>query len=127
MGYYVGIIHKDPDSDYGISFPDFPGCVSAGATLEELSVMAEDALRGHIELMAEGGMDIPSPSSIDAIMKNPDFADGVPALIRAPDIADKTVRVNLSFKQSDLAAIDRNAEQRGQTRSAFLADVGALN
>jgi len=124
MGYYVGIIHKDPDSDYGISFPDFPGCISAAPTIEELKTMAEEALLGHIELMADGGEQIPSPSTIEAIMNDPDFADGVPALIKAPDIADKTVRVNLTIRQSDLNAIDRNAAQRGKNRSAYLAEVG---
>ena len=125
MGYYVGIIHKDDGGDYGISFPDIPGYVSAAATIEELSAGAEEALRGHIELMAEGGVAIPVPSTIEAIMKDPAFANGVPALIKAPDIADKTVRVNLTFKQSALNAIDRNAAQRGQNRSAYLAEVGA--
>ena len=54
-------------------------------------------------------------------MTDPDFADGLPALIHAPDIADPVVRVNVTFKRSTLAAIDRNAAQRGLSRSAFLA------
>ena len=54
-------------------------------------------------------------------MTDPDFADGLPALIHAPDIADPVVRVNVTFKRSTLAAIDRNAAQRGLTRSALLA------
>ena len=33
---YIGVVHKEPKSDYGISFPDFLGCVSAGKTLDEL-------------------------------------------------------------------------------------------
>ena len=32
---YIGLVHKDAGSDYGVSFPDRPGCVTAGATLEE--------------------------------------------------------------------------------------------
>ena len=36
MRHTIGVIHKDEKSDYGISFPDFPGCVSAGATLDEV-------------------------------------------------------------------------------------------
>ena len=30
---YVAIIHKDTDSDFGVSFPDFPGCITAGERL----------------------------------------------------------------------------------------------
>ena len=46
---YIAYLHKDSKSDFGVSFPDFPGCVSAGKTLEEARRMAEEALALHIE------------------------------------------------------------------------------
>jgi len=52
---YVAIIHKDPDSDFGVSFPDFPGCITAGRTLDEAKALALEALTGHIEVMREAG------------------------------------------------------------------------
>ena len=121
MGYYVGIIHKDPETDYGLCFPDFPGCVAAENNLEGLKAAAEAALAGHLQLLAETGAAVPPPPPIEAIMTDPSFADGLPALIHARDIADPVVRVNVTFKRSTLAAIDRNAAQRGRTRSALLA------
>lgn len=33
--HYVALIHKDPDSAYGVSFPDLHSCCSAGDTLDE--------------------------------------------------------------------------------------------
>ncbi|WP_420562627.1 type II toxin-antitoxin system HicB family antitoxin [Thalassobaculum sp.] len=125
MVYYVGIIHRDDGTDYGISFPDFPGCVSAGETVEELKANAEEALAAHIELLAEDGTVIPSPSSIDTVMADPDFRDGMPVLVRAPDTRDETVRINLTIRRSALASIDRNAAMHGLSRSAYLAKVGA--
>ena len=124
MVYYVGIIHRDEGTDYGISFPDFPGCVSAGETVETLKTNAEEALAGHIQLLAEDGGVIPAPSSIDAVMADPDFADGLPVLVSAPDGRDETIRVNLTFRRSALASIDRNAAMQGLSRSAYLAKVG---
>ncbi len=124
MVYYVGIIHRDEGTDYGISFPDFPGCVSAGETVETLKTNAEEALAGHIQLLAEDGGVIPSPSSIDAVMADPDFADGMPVLVSAPDGRDETIRVNLTLRRSALASIDRNAAMQGLSRSAYLAKVG---
>lgn len=124
MVYYVGIIHRDEGTDYGISFPDFPGCVSAGETVETLKTNAEEALAGHIQLLAEDGGVIPAPSSIDAVMADPDFADGMPVLVSAPDGRDETIRVNLTFRRSALASIDRNAAMQGLSRSAYLAKVG---
>jgi predicted RNase H-like HicB family nuclease len=44
MAEYIALIHKDPDSDFGVSFPDFPGCVTADATLEEARALAAEAL-----------------------------------------------------------------------------------
>ena len=52
---YIGLIHKDTGSEYGVSFPDFPGCVTAGVSLEEARVMAQEALTLHVEGMLEDG------------------------------------------------------------------------
>jgi predicted RNase H-like HicB family nuclease len=41
---YIAYLHKDGNSDFGVSFPDFPGCVTAGKTLEEARQMATEAL-----------------------------------------------------------------------------------
>ena len=35
MRNYIAILHKDQDSDFGVSFPDFPGCITAGSTLDD--------------------------------------------------------------------------------------------
>jgi predicted RNase H-like HicB family nuclease len=66
--YYIALVHKDPDSDFGVSFPDFPGLVTAGRTLEEAKAMAEEALALHIAGMEEDGEDIPEPLSLDELM-----------------------------------------------------------
>ncbi len=43
-------------------FPDLPGCMTQGETLEEAAAMAEDARRGWIEVEYERGNDIPLPT-----------------------------------------------------------------
>ena len=84
MRHYIGIVHKDPSSDFGVSFPDFPGCISAGETLAEAAALAQEALLAHIELMAEDGEAIPEPMTLDAALADPDFKDGVPILVPLP-------------------------------------------
>jgi predicted RNase H-like HicB family nuclease len=86
MRYYIGIIHKDEDSDFGISFPDFPGCISAGSDLAELSEMGKDALYMHISLLEEDGLPIPEPTSIDVIMEDSDNRTGIPVLVPAAEV-----------------------------------------
>ena len=45
---FIAFLRKDDGSDYGVEFPDVPGCVSAGRTVEEARTMAAEALAGHI-------------------------------------------------------------------------------
>lgn len=120
MRYYIGIIHKDADSDFGISFPDFPGCISAGSDLAELGVMGVEALAGHIALMVDEGMAVPEPTSMDLIMQDSNNRSGTPVLVPAPAISSKAIRVNITLPELDLSEIDAYAEAHGLTRSGFL-------
>ncbi|MFP5501801.1 MAG: type II toxin-antitoxin system HicB family antitoxin [Candidatus Sericytochromatia bacterium] len=124
MKAYIGIIHKDPGSCYGISFPDFPGCISAGDTLQEALLHGSEALGAHLRLMQQDGDPIPEPSELDVIMKEPDFADGMPALI-TPSLQHKgkAVRVNITLDEYLLEDIDAHVGRLGVTRSAFLAEA----
>ena len=90
---YIGLVHKEPDSDYGVSFPDLPGCITAGGTLEEAREMAAEALALHLEGMTRSGMDIPEPSSADAIVAHPDAGDAI-ALLVVNALAEQLVAEN---------------------------------
>ncbi|HEV2678298.1 MAG TPA: type II toxin-antitoxin system HicB family antitoxin [Aliidongia sp.] len=81
---YIAMIHKTPDSDFGVSFPDFPGCITAGASLDEARRMAEEALRGHIRSMVEDGDTIPAPSTFDQVMAGAENRQGVVMLVAGP-------------------------------------------
>jgi predicted RNase H-like HicB family nuclease len=50
MVTYIALLRKETGSDYGVSFPDFPGCVTAGRTLEEARRLAAEALAFHVEV-----------------------------------------------------------------------------
>ena len=117
MTSYIGLIRKDSDSDFGVDFPDFPGCVSAGDTLDEARRMAQEALELHVGGMVEDGEKLPAASSLEAIMTNPENADAVAFLVNLPDPADRAVRVNITLPERLLRRID----ERAKNRSAFLA------
>ena len=68
MRNYIALIHKEAKSDYGVSFPDFPGLVTAGATLDDARAMAEEALAFHIEGLLADDEAIPDPSDLDKII-----------------------------------------------------------
>lgn len=125
MQNFIGLIHKDPDSDYGVSFPDFPGVATAGTDLDDARRMAEEALAFHVEGMIEDGEAIPEPSSLEAIMSDPENNDAVAVLIPLRTPAKKAVRVNITLAEDLLRAIDAHAEAHGLTRSGFLARAAA--
>lgn len=120
MRHYIALIHKEADSDYGVSFPDFPGCVTVGADLDEARARAEDVLAFHVEGMAEDGEAIVEPSGLEQIMADRENRDGVAILVPLKATSGKAVRVNVTIPEDVLDRIDRFAAERGMNRSGFL-------
>src|ERR1700739_4612658 len=113
MRSYIGLIHKDPDSDFGVSFPDFPGVITAGTTLDDARAMAQEALGLHIEGLAEDGEAIPEASSLEEVMSDPDNRSGVAILVSVKTEQPKAVRVNVTLPGDILEQIARYAEAHG--------------
>lgn len=78
---YIALIHRDAGTDYGVSFPDFPGLMTAGTDFDDARVMAEEALALHIEGLIEDGEALPEASSLENIMADSENRNGVPILI----------------------------------------------
>jgi len=128
MTQYIAIIEKDPDSAFGIWFPDMEGCFSAGDTLAETSANAAAALRQHVEALQSAGRPVPSARAIDDVLRDEDVQAAVAAgavLLAVPLLSDagRTVRVNVSLDKGLVDEIDAAASARGLTRSAFLAQA----
>jgi predicted RNase H-like HicB family nuclease len=123
---YIAYLHKERDSDFGVSFPDFPGCITAGRTLEEARRMAAEALALHIEGMIEDGELVPEPSNLDGLENDPNMRGAVAVLVSVEPAPEKTVRINITARRSQLDAIDRLADITGMTRSAYMVQ-SALN
>ncbi len=121
MNTYVALIRKASDSDYSVDFPDVPGCVTAGRDLDEALAFAREALAGHLQLLAEEGEALPEASNLEAVMADPENRDAVAALVPAPMIRGKAVRVNVMIDEYLLKSIDKLAGDRG--RSEFLAEA----
>ena len=122
---YPVVIHKDPESDYGVTVPDLPGCFSAGATMEEALQVAVEAIETHLEGMLLDGEAIPSPQSIDAHQTNPDFSNGIWALVSVDitKLSGKTRRVNVTLPERVLNVMDKYATDHGETRSGLIAQA----
>jgi predicted RNase H-like HicB family nuclease len=84
MTSYIALLRKDADSDIGVDFPDFPGCITAGATMEEARHMAQEALALHIDGLIQDKAPVPPPSPLDAIMADPANRNAVAFLVDIP-------------------------------------------
>jgi predicted RNase H-like HicB family nuclease len=121
MANYIAIVHKEAKSDFGVSFPDFPGCITAGKNIDEAKDMAQEALTLHIQGMLEDGEQLPGPSRLEEIMSDPDYANAIAYLVvSVPDAKPRTVRVNVTVPEMTLKQIDAAAKKRGMSRSSFL-------
>ncbi|MEA2109062.1 MAG: type II toxin-antitoxin system HicB family antitoxin [Pseudomonadota bacterium] len=122
---YPIVIHKDETSDYGVTFPDLPGCFSAGDSFEEAIINAQEAAECHIEGILLDSESVPVATDIEKHKNNPNFKDGIWALIDV-DISRlslKSKRVNITMPERLLNSVDYFAKKHGATRSGLLTQA----
>lgn len=81
---YIALIHKEESSDFGVSFPDFPGCISAGETLDQAKAMAQETILSHISMLKEMQEQIPYPSTLEEIMSDRENRQAIAFLVEIP-------------------------------------------
>jgi predicted RNase H-like HicB family nuclease len=124
---YLALIHRE-NGVFGMSFPDFPGCVAVGDSFEEAVEQGIEALRFHADGMVEDGLPIPRPRSLDELETDPAFredrADAVLATVPLLPHAGRARRINFTIDEAILAEIDRIVTMReGYSRSRFFEDA----
>ena len=115
---YPAVIEKEADSDYGIFFPDFPGCVSAGKSPEEALAMGAEALSLHVAGMVSDKDPIPTPTPVLNIKLDADIQ--VVCITMVPVIIPgRSVRINVTLDEHLIEEIDAVTSNR----SRFLAEA----
>ena len=81
--------------------------------------MATEALAFHVAGIREDGDAIPKPSTLDDLRSDPAMKGAVAFLteLREPE---RTVRINITARKSQIAEIDRRARAKGLTRSSYI-------
>ena len=115
---YIAAIQKDHSSEYGVTFPDFPLCITAGKTLEEAKNMAKEALQFHIDGIVEDKEEIPKPLTLDEIKKK--YKSDV-FLIISVKIPTNSKRINITIEENILRKLDKYLEKNGGNRSLFFS------
>ncbi len=122
---YPVVIHKDSDSDYGVTVPDLPGCFSAGDTVDDALTQAVEAIECHIEGLLLDKEPVPMPTSVEHHQSNSDYAEGIWAVVSVDvsKLSGKSKRVNITIPERLLTLVDQYASQHGETRSGLIAQA----
>lgn len=124
--FYPALLVTEPGKPgVGVVFPDLPGCVSAGASVQDAATQAVEALALHVEGTLADGDELPAPGAVDAPL--PDWLDGTAGEVAArvlvpvevPAKPNRTLRVNVMLPEDVLQAIDRVSGNR----SRFLTEA----
>lgn len=119
---YWAIVEGDAHSGYSAFFPDLPGCVSAGDTIEQCIANAGEAAAFHLEGMVGDGEAIPEPTPAQRLEVDDDIVEAARSLILVP-LPGKAVRVNVTLEEGLLQLIDQAAAAADSNRSAFLSEA----
>lgn len=123
MQYPIAIEWGDEKTATGIVFPDIPGAITAGDTIEQAYEMAVEVAHIQLEELAAAGQPIPMPRSIAEHRENPDFAGwgwGLIEIDLTPYLG-KAEKVNVTMPGRLVKQIDDYVQLHGiKSRSAFL-------
>ncbi|MFJ4348852.1 type II toxin-antitoxin system HicB family antitoxin [Pseudomonas sp. NPDC089401] len=121
------VLHKDADSDYGVTVPDVPGCFSAGSTVAHALENVQEALALHFEGLVADNEALPQAREVDVHVANPDYAGGVWAVVDfdVTPYLGRAVRFNATLPENLLQRIDEKVRRdpRYASRSGFLASA----
>jgi predicted RNase H-like HicB family nuclease len=124
---YIGLLDNSSIGEFGISFPDCPGCVAMGKDEDEAFVNAVEVLAEWLGELAPA--DRPRPRSVVELRQDADVNEQIredgAIFIVVPFINDqgRAVRANISMDAGLLATIDETAKMLNLTRSSFLAQA----
>ena len=102
---------------YGVTFPDLPGIVAMGKTVDEALLNAEETLRDYVIETETDGETISPPSALERV----DVPNGQ-ALVSVPliRISGRNVRAHMTLDEGVAAFIDSEARRRRMTRKAYV-------
>lgn len=113
---YPALFHPNSDGTYTVTYPDLPGCITEGKSLENAMYMAQTALSQWVEFAAEQKESLPSPSAVKAL---PSAEEEFITLIRAEIKSDRAVKRTVSLPKW----MDDKVAEVGLSLSRVLQDA----
>ena len=86
-GHIIAPLSQDDGGGYMITFPDLPGCMSDGETLDEALINGRDAFNSWMAAQLDLGRPIPVPTHYDNEGKPVKFVQRLPRSLHASLLA----------------------------------------
>jgi len=105
LPYKMEIVPDMDEGGYVVSFPDLPGCLSCGGTIDQAIANADDAKKAWLEAAIEEGISISEPDSLDEYSGQ--FKLRIPKSLHR-SLAEHSKREGISMNQYCLYLLTRN-------------------
>lgn len=96
LPYRMEIVADRDEGGFVVSFPDLPGCMTCGNTIEDAVANAEDAKRAWLEAALEDGIEIQEPDGLEAYSGQ--FKLRIPRSLHR-SLAERSKREGVSMNQ----------------------------
>lgn len=121
---YLALIDGS-EGAYGVVFPDLPGCVAMGDTVDAAMRSASEALGDWINTVKASRNTVPKARIFEDFRTDPEVMEalhegGILTAVTVVSSTGKPVRANLSLDGGVVIAIDAEANRRGVSRSAMV-------
>jgi predicted RNase H-like HicB family nuclease len=107
LPYKLEIIPDTEEGGYGARYPELPGCITCGETLELVTKNAEDAKKEWLLSAIEDGIEIPEPVTDDENKYSGQFKLRIPKILHKT-LADHAKREGISMNQYCMYLLSRN-------------------
>ena len=104
MSYRMEIVEDKEEGGYVVSYPDLPGCITCGKTIEDAVVNAVDAKKAWIEAALEEGIEIHEPDNLE---DSGQFKLRIPRSLHR-SLAEHSKREGISMNQYCVYLLSKN-------------------
>ncbi len=107
LPYRLEIIPDKEEGGYGARYPELPGCITCGETLDSVARNAEEAKKTWLLAALEDGLDIPEPVNDNATRYSGQFKLRIPKALHKA-LAEHARREGISMNQYCMYLLSRN-------------------
>ena len=105
LNYRKEIVEDKEEGGFVVSYPELPGCITCGETMESAIANAQDAKKAWVQAALEEGIEIHEPDSLEEYSGQ--FKLRIPRSLHRP-LAEHSNREGISMNQYCVYLLSRN-------------------